>query len=122
MTRRVATGSDGAVTAELATGLVAVVLALSAVLGVTVVGQGQLRCVDAARAGARAAARGETDAAVRDLARRLAGTGAAAAVARSGDLVTVSVRRPVAVPLPGTPRLVVRASAAVPVEAPGAGP
>jgi hypothetical protein len=122
MTRRVATGSGGAVTAELATGLVAVVLALSAVLGVTVVGQGQLRCVDAARAGARAAARGETDAAVRDLARRLAGTGAAAAVARSGDLVTVSVRRPVAVPLPGTPRLVVRASAAVPVEAPGAGP
>jgi hypothetical protein len=122
MTRRVATGSGGAVTAELATGLVAVVLALSAVLGVAVVGQGQLRCVDAARAGARAAARGETDAAVRELARRLAGAGAAAAVSRTGDLVTVSVRRPVAVPLPGTPRLVVRASAAVPVEAAGAGP
>lgn len=116
-----ASRSIGAVTAELAVGLVAVVLSLSAVLGVAAVAQSQLRCVDAARAGARAAARGEGLAEVRALARRLAGGGATAAVSRDGDLMTVRVRRSVAVPLPGTPRLAVEASASVPVEQP-AGP
>lgn len=52
----------------------------------------QLQCVDAARAGARAAARQDSPEAVEATTRRLAPTGARIAVSRKGDLVHVTVR------------------------------
>jgi hypothetical protein len=82
----------GGVTAELAIGLVAVVTVLGAVLAVGAAGLAQLRCADAARAGARAAALGEPDADVRSTAVRVAGAGAAVEVARADGWVTVVVR------------------------------
>ncbi|SCD78904.1 hypothetical protein GA0115240_123693 [Streptomyces sp. DvalAA-14] len=62
-------------------------------------GAAQVRCVDAARAGARAAARSETPAEVLRVARAAAPSGAQVAVGRDGDLVRVRV----AVPLPRFP-------------------
>ena len=59
------------------------------------VGVAQLRCADAAREAARAAARDEPDAAVRAVAARLAPTGAAVAVSGVGDDVVVRVSLPV---------------------------
>lgn len=54
----------------------------------------QVRCVDAARAGARAAARSEAPADVRRVAREAAPSGARVSVVRSGDLVRVRVTVP----------------------------
>jgi len=87
------TGRDrGSVTAELATALpvlmVLLAVALSAVAAVTA----QLRCVDAAREGARAAARGESPARVVALAGQVAPAGARVRVSASGpDTVAVTV-------------------------------
>ena len=61
-----------------------------AVAAVTVVGA-QLRCVDAAREGARAAARGDTDAVVAELAGRVAPAGSATVVRTAEDRVRVTV-------------------------------
>ena len=54
----------------------------------------EVRCVDAARAGARAAARSETPGDVRRVALEAAPSGARVSVARAGDLVTVRVTVP----------------------------
>jgi hypothetical protein len=54
----------------------------------------QVRCVDAARAGARAAARSEEPAAVVRAAREAAPKGARVSVQRAGDMVTVRVTVP----------------------------
>jgi hypothetical protein len=54
----------------------------------------QIRCVDAARAGARAAARAETPADVRRMALAAAPAGARVRVVRDGDLVRVRVTLP----------------------------
>jgi Flp pilus assembly protein TadG len=79
------------VTAETAVVLPVLILVLvCAVAAVTVVGA-QLRCVDAAREGARAAARGETGAVVTELAGRIAPDGATTAVRTTGDRVRVTV-------------------------------
>ena len=112
-------GDAGSVTAELALGLVTVLLVLAAVLAVGVVGSAQLRCVDAAGAGARAAARGEDAAVVRRLAADVAGQGARVVAARDGGLVRVSVTRRLGLPLPGRPRVTVGATASAQVEVPG---
>ena len=81
----------GTVTAEIAVALPAlVVLVMAAVTAVAVV-TAQLRCVDAAREAARAAARGEPPAAVRDVARRAAPSGAGVTLASTGDRVSVAV-------------------------------
>jgi Flp pilus assembly protein TadG len=62
-------------------------------------------CRDAARAGARAAARGDSDAAVRALVERTGPHGARLTVERDGGLVTVAVQArtspPGPFPLPG---------------------
>jgi hypothetical protein len=62
-------------------------------------------CTDAARAGARAAARGDSEASVRAVVERTGPHGAALSVQRRGDLVTVTVRArtsaPGPLPLPG---------------------
>ena len=90
------------VTAETAVVLPVLLLVLAgAVAAVTVVGA-QLRCVDAAREGARAASRGDDVAAVRALVLRAAPDGMAVSVAHDGaDVrVVVSGRVPALGPIP----------------------
>lgn len=83
----------GAVTAEVAVLLPLVVLLLVAVLGFGTTAVAQLRCADAARAGARAAAIGDDDGEVAAVARRVAGAGADVTVHRSDGWVVVHVER-----------------------------
>ncbi len=79
------------VTAETAVVLpVLLLVLLCAVAAVTVVGA-QLRCVDAAREGARAAARGETAAVVSELAGGVAPDGSVTVVHPAGERVRVTV-------------------------------
>lgn len=79
------------VTAETAVVLPVLLLVLAgAVAAVTVVGA-QLRCVDAAREGARAAARGEAAAVVEAVVARSAPDGAVAIVSGDADEVSVTV-------------------------------
>lgn len=89
------------VTAELAVGLPAVLLVLALVLGALgLIGQ-QLRCSDAAQAGARAAARGESVATAVSLAQARAPDGAQVQVVRDGDRVECLVTGPDAGPFAG---------------------
>jgi Flp pilus assembly protein TadG len=84
-------GDDGMVTAETAVVLPVLLFVLAgAVAAVTVVGA-QLRCVDAVREGARAAARGEDVATVRTLVLRAAPDGMTVSVTQAGDDVRVGV-------------------------------
>jgi Flp pilus assembly protein TadG len=79
------------VTAETAVVLPVLLLVLAgAVAAVTAVG-GQLRCVDAAREGARAAARGEPVAVVEAVVARAAPDGAATTVSHGAEEVAVTV-------------------------------
>ena len=79
------------VTAETAVVLPVLLLVLAgAVAAVTVVGA-QLRCVDAAREGARAAARGDDVATVAAIVRRVAPDGAGIDAIREGEDVRVTV-------------------------------
>ncbi|HET8600402.1 MAG TPA: TadE family type IV pilus minor pilin [Segeticoccus sp.] len=71
-------------TAEIAVALPAVVLVLAMALAGVGVAIDQVRCVDAARAAARAASRGDPSGAVRAVALRVAPPGAAVEVGRSG--------------------------------------
>jgi len=89
--------------------LPAVALLIGVVLVLASSASAQLRCADGARAGARAAALGESTATVTTTAARVAGTGARVVLEHDGDWVTVTVSRPVASgPLGGAP---LRASA-----------
>lgn len=83
--------SRGAVTAEFAVALPAVVLLLAILLAGSAAGVTQLRLEEAARAGARALARGEDTAAVNSIVRRLAGDSAASTVASDGEWLSVTV-------------------------------
>ena len=88
------TGADrcrGAVTAEFAVALPAVLLLLALLLAGSAAGVTQLRLEEAARAGARALARGQDAAAVDVIVRRLAGSSAASAVASDGGWLSVTV-------------------------------
>lgn len=78
-------------TAELALGLVSVVLVLGVVLAVLAGSAAQLRCLEAARTAARLAALGEPDGVLAAAAREVAGAGAAVAVDRAAPWVTVTV-------------------------------
>jgi Flp pilus assembly protein TadG len=99
------------VTAETAVVLPVLLLVLAAAVGALVVVGCQLRCVDAAREGVRAAARGEAAPVVRQLAERAAPSGASASLATGGGTVTVVVTAPVR-PLGPVPLVVhVRAEA-----------
>lgn len=109
-------GDRGSVTAELAVALPAVVLVLVAVVVLAASALTQLRCADAARAGARAAAIGDDEAGVRATAARVAGAGADVSVVRTGDWVTVSVSDAVVSSGLRTGPLVARASAVAWVE------
>ena len=93
MTRR--RGERGTVTAELAIVLPAVVLVLVVTMTTAAAAIVQVRCADAARAGARAAALGEDLAGVRAAVGEVADRGSAVSVERTGEWVTVRVTRPV---------------------------
>lgn len=84
-------GEPGMVTAEFAVVLPAVVLVLALSLGALGLAWDQVRCVDAARAGARAASRGDSPGAVILVASRAAPSEALVSMGTSGDLVRVSV-------------------------------
>ncbi|MER5639367.1 TadE family type IV pilus minor pilin [Kitasatospora sp. NPDC002227] len=86
------TGDGGFATAETAVALPALVLLAAMLTWGVVAAAGQIRCVDAARVGARAAARGEADAA--GLAQRAAPAGASVEVAEEGREVRVTVEAP----------------------------
>ncbi|GAA5649285.1 hypothetical protein Gobs01_00650 [Geodermatophilus obscurus DSM 43160] len=106
------------VTAETAVVLPVLLFVLAgAVAAVTVVGA-QLRCVDAAREGARAAARGEDTSLVTTLAGQAAPDGAATTVAVGGATVTVTVAAQVA-PLGPVPLRVPVSASAVAQREPG---
>jgi len=79
------------VTAETAVVLPVLLLVLAGAVAAVVVVGAQLRCVDAAREGVRAAARGEPPAAVTEIVRRAAPAGATVSVTRTGDEVRVAV-------------------------------
>lgn len=81
-------------TAEIAVAIPAVVLLLGGLIAVVAAVAAQLRCVDAAREGARAAARGDPASAVVAIAQQAAPDGAAVSVSINGDTVTVTVRAP----------------------------
>lgn len=104
------------VTAETAVVLPVLLLVLAAAVSALVVVGAQLRCVDAAGEGARAAARGEPEAVVFAIVRRGAPDGVSVATGRDGDDVTVRVTAPVR-PLGPLPlRLHVSATASGQVE------
>ncbi|MFJ1704421.1 TadE family type IV pilus minor pilin [Kitasatospora sp. NPDC088346] len=86
-------------TAETAVALPALVLLTAMLLWGVMAAAGQIRCVDAARVAARAAARGEPDVAA--LARAAAPNGASVEVVEDSRTVTVTVEAP----CPGPGRL-----------------
>jgi hypothetical protein len=94
MRRRATRGraDAGYVTAETAVVLPALAVLLGVALWAIAVAAAQVRCVDAARDAARAAARGEPDAVVVAAARLAGPPGCEVAVSRAGDRVTVVVR------------------------------
>lgn len=89
--RTARTADRGAVTVELALALpVLVVVAWAALWAVGLAGL-QMSCIDAARAGARAAARGESLEQVTELVRSIGPPGARVRTSSTGELVTVRV-------------------------------
>ncbi len=109
------------VTAETAVVLPVLLLVLAgAIAALTVVGA-HLRCLDAAREGARAAARGDDAAEVRAVAARAAPEGATTTVALAEGRVEVTVTAEVAPLGPVSPAVEVSASAVAELE-PGAVP
>ncbi|MGW4807345.1 TadE family type IV pilus minor pilin [Kitasatospora sp. NPDC004272] len=87
------------VTAETAVGLPALVLLVAVLIWGVVAAGAQIRCVDAARVGARAAARGDADALAQTVA--AAPRGAKVAI----DLGPTTARATVEAPCPGPGRL-----------------
>ena len=83
----------GSVTAELAVGLPVVALLVLVLLALASAGVADLRCADAARAGARESALGSGDDAVRATARHVAGPAAAVEVRRDDSWAVVVVVR-----------------------------
>jgi Flp pilus assembly protein TadG len=110
----------GMVTAETAVVLPVLLLVLAgAVAAVTLVGA-QLRCVDAAREGARAAARGEPVAAVTALTERAGPEGAVTTVVQEGEEVRVTVSARIA-PLGPVPLRIPVSAEAVALREPDGG-
>ncbi|WP_327368237.1 TadE family type IV pilus minor pilin [Streptomyces sp. NBC_01217] len=90
-------GDRGAVTAEAAMAIPVLVVFALALVWALMAASAQIRCVDAARAGARAAARSEPEALVLDATRSAAPGGAEVVMERAGELWRVRV----AAPMPG---------------------
>lgn len=102
----------GAVTAEAAMAIPVLVLFALALLWALMAASAQIRCVDAARAGARAAARSEPEAAVREAALSAAPGRARVEVVRADGLWRVRVAAPAPGPGPLTVTLDAEAVAA----------
>jgi Flp pilus assembly protein TadG len=117
MTRR-GCADRGTVTAELAVVLPAVVVLCAALLFAGQAVVRQVQCVDAARAAARLAARGDSPAAVTAEAGRRAPPDASVQVVRSGAAVRVEVSVPVHGPGVRWLGVTARASATAMVEPP----
>ncbi|MFI6878637.1 TadE family type IV pilus minor pilin [Streptomyces sp. NPDC050400] len=101
MARSERPGRDrGFVTAEAAVVLPVLVAFTMALIWAVLATSAQIRCVDAARAGARAVARQEAQDAAVAAAREAAPPGARVEVSREGDLVRVTVRARAAGPGP----------------------
>lgn len=94
--RRQNTSCRGAVTAEFAVALPAVLLLLVLLLAASAAGVTQLRLEEAARAGARALARGEDGSTVDGIVRRFAGATATSTVDSDGGWLAVTVSAKVA--------------------------
>lgn len=109
------------VTAETAVVLPVLLLVLAGAIAAVMVVGAHLRCVDAAREAARAAARGEDAAAVRALAARAAPDGAGTTVELDGTRVRVTVTAEVPALGPLPLRVEVSATAVAELE-PGAAP
>lgn len=101
----------GAVTAEIAVVLPALVVLLALLLGTAHVGTVQLRIEEAARAGAREAMRGESSAVVEQTVQRLAGANASTQMGTSAGWTTVEVRAEVDGPLVGLLAITLEATA-----------
>jgi hypothetical protein len=113
--------SRGAVTAEIAAALPTLVVIVMAAVWLVLVALAQLRCADAAREAARAAARGEDTAVASRLAETVGPDGANVQIRVEGDLVTVEVSATVPFPLPfgdDLPAPTVHAQAAAVLEVP----
>lgn len=113
------TGCRGSVTAEAAVLLPVLVVVLAAAVWVIACLAAQLECVDAARAAARAAARGDSPAAVRATGQRLAPDGAQVTQSHADGVVEVRVRaevRPFGGVLQVLPAVAVRGRATAAVE------
>lgn len=108
---------SGTVTAELAIGFSSVMVVLAAVIGLLGLGVVHVEVSSAAAAGARVLARGGSPSDVASAVAGIAGESARVAVRDSdaapgaAQLVAVEVSRPVLLPLPGHPQVVVRATA-----------
>ena len=98
-TGRRVVGSCGAVTAEFAVALPAVLLLLAMLLAGAAAGVTQLRLEEGARAGARALARGDDSAAVERIVRTLSGASVSAVVSAEGEWLSVTVTDRVGGPL-----------------------
>lgn len=79
------------VTAELAATMPALIFVLLIAVNAVMIGINQVRCVDAARVAARAAARGDSAGAVQRVGIRAGPAGSSVHVAVGGDEVTVTV-------------------------------
>jgi hypothetical protein len=89
--RRCRVAGRGAVTAEFAVALPAVLLLLALLLAGSAAGITQLRLEEAARAGARALARGEDAGAVEGIVRQLAGGSASSSIMGEDGWLSVTV-------------------------------
>jgi hypothetical protein len=112
----------GAVTAEFAVALPAVLLLLAMLLTGAAAGVTQLRLEEGARAGARALARGDDSAAVERIVRTLSGASASAAVAAEGEWLSVTVTGRVGGPLGSSIPWTLTARASTRSETVAAGP
>jgi Flp pilus assembly protein TadG len=106
------------VTAETAVVLPVLLLVLAGVVAAVIVVGAQLRCVDAAREGARAAARGEDTAVVTALAGRAAPVGSVITVGGGAEEVRVAVTARIA-PLGPVPLRITVSAEAVALREPG---
>ncbi|MFF2326735.1 MULTISPECIES: TadE family type IV pilus minor pilin [unclassified Streptomyces] len=88
-------GDRGAVTMEAAVAIPVLALFALALVWALMAASAQIRCVDAARAGARAVARSEPEAQVTEVTRSAAPDGAEVAVKRTGALWRVRVVAPI---------------------------
>lgn len=122
MRRRLPTVTDrGSATVEVAVALPALVFILAIALWGVAVASAQVACVDAVRAGARAAARGEQISAVRSAVTQAVPRGAQVEIQRGPDTTTVSVSVVIRPPVHAAlPPMVLREHAVAATE-PGAG-